>query len=106
MIGAFSAVFILIVLWIIESFEPEGKKIYDLSIKMGNDTDGRRKDFDAALKRFHVDFTMLTSSDEEVSYELMVPLELDRDRITNALLKLDPDGHAAVQWTEKKLKTK
>jgi hypothetical protein len=49
---------------------------------------------------------MLTSSDEEVCYEVLVPLELDRDRITNALLKLDPGGHAAVQWTEKKPKTK
>ena len=105
-IAAFSAVFILVVLWIVESFEPEGKKLYDLSIKMGDDTDGRRKEFDAALHAFHVDFTMLTSSDEEVCYEVLVPLELDRDRITNALLKLDPGGHATVQWTEKKPKTK
>jgi hypothetical protein len=105
-IAAFSAVFILVVLWIVESFEPEGKKLYDLSIKMGDDTDGRHKEFDAVLHGFHVDFTMLTSSDEEVCYEVLVPLELDRDRITNALLKLDPGGHAAVQWTEKKPKTK
>jgi uncharacterized membrane protein YhiD involved in acid resistance len=105
-IAAFSAVFILIVLWIIESFEPEGKKLYELSIKMGDDTDGRRKEFETVLQRFHIDFTMLTSSDEEVCYEMSVPLELDRDRITNALLKLDPSGHAAVQWTEKKPKTK
>ncbi|MEO6235903.1 MAG: MgtC/SapB family protein [Vicinamibacterales bacterium] len=105
-IAAFSAVFILLVLWVIESFEPEGKKLYELSIKMGDDTDGRRKEFDAVLHKFHVDFTMLTASDEEVSYEMLVPLELDRDRVTNALLKLDPEGHAAVQWTEKKPKTK
>ena len=105
-IAAFSAVFILLVLWVIESFEPEGKKLYELSIKMGEDTDGRRKEFDAVLHKFHVDFTMLTASDEEVSYEMLVPLELDRDRVTNALLKLDPEGHAAVQWTEKKPKTK
>ncbi len=105
-IAAFSAVFILVLLWVVEWFEPEGKKLYDLSIKMGDDTDGRRKDFDAVLERFHVDFTMVTSSDEEVSYEMQVPLELDRDRITNALLKLDPEGHGAVQWTEKKPKTK
>lgn len=105
-VAAFSAFFILVVLWIIESFEPEGKKLYDLSIKMGDDTDGRRKDFDAVLRKYRLDFTMVTSSDAEVCYEVLVPLELDRDRITNALLKLDPSGHAAVQWTEKKPKTK
>ena len=49
---------------------------------------------------------MLSSSDEEVAYEVHVPLELDRDRITNAMLKLDPKGHAAVEWAEKKPKTK
>ena len=42
MIAAFSAVFILVVLWIIESFEPEAKKLFDLSIKMGADTDARQ----------------------------------------------------------------
>jgi hypothetical protein len=104
--AAFSAMFILVALWVIESFEPEGKKLFDLKIKMGDDTDGRRKEFDAILHGFQVDFTLLSSADDEVCYEVMVPLELDRDRLTNALLKLDPSGHAAVEWTEKKPKTK
>jgi hypothetical protein len=104
--AAFSAIFILVALWVIESFEPEGKKLYDLKIKMGKDTDGRRKDFDAVLRKYHVDFALLSSSDEELCYEVWVPLELNRDRLTNALLKLDPDGHASVEWTEKKPKTK
>jgi uncharacterized protein DUF4956/MgtC family protein len=105
-IAAFSAVFILLMLWIIESFEPEGKKLFDLSIKMGKDTDARRKEFSELLRRFHVDFTLLSSSDEEVCYEVAVPLELNRDRLTTSLLKLDPEGHAAIEWTEKKPKTK
>jgi uncharacterized membrane protein YhiD involved in acid resistance len=105
-IASFSAVFILLVLWVIESFEPEGKKLYELKIKMGDDTDGRRKEFDAALSKYHVEFALLSSSDEEVCYEVHVPLELNRDRLTNSLLKLDPDGHASVEWTEKKPKTK
>jgi len=105
-IAAFSAVFILVLLWVIESFEPEGKKLFELKIKMGEDTDERRKQFAAVLEKFHVDFALLSSSDEEVAYEVHVPLELDRDRITNAMLKLDPKGHAAVEWAEKKPKTK
>jgi uncharacterized membrane protein YhiD involved in acid resistance len=104
--ATFSAVFILVALWVIESFEPEGKKLFDLKIKMGDDTDGRRKEFDAVLRKYHVDFALLSSSDAEVCYEVRVPLELNRDRVTNALLKLDPDGHASVEWTEKKPKTK
>jgi uncharacterized membrane protein YhiD involved in acid resistance len=104
--AAFSAGFILIALWIIESFEPEGKKLFELKIKMGKDTDERRKEFDAILNRYHVDFDLLTSSDEEVCYEVLVPLEMQKERLSNAILKLDPEGHAAVEWNEKKPKTK
>ena len=35
-----------------------------------------------------------------------MPLELQTDRVTNAILKLDPEGHAAVEWAEKKTKSK
>jgi uncharacterized membrane protein YhiD involved in acid resistance len=104
--AAFSAVFILVALWVIESFEPEGRKLYDLKIKIGKDTDARRKELDAVLRKYHVDFALLSSADDEVCYEVWVPLELSRDRVTNALLKLDPAGHAAVEWVEKKPKTK
>lgn len=106
LMAAFSAMFILVALWVIESFEPEGKKLFELAIKMGDDTDARCKEFDAILRKSHVDFTMLTSSDEQVCYEVLVPLEQDRDRLTKALLKLDPEGHATVEWSEKKPKTK
>lgn len=105
-IAVFSAFFILLVLWVIESFEPEGKKLFELKIKMGDDTDGRRKEFDGILKKYHVDFDLLTSSDEEVSYEVWVPLEMQKERLANAILKLDPEGHASVEWNEKKIKSK
>ena len=104
--AAFTAAFIMVTLWVIESFEPEGRKLFDLKVKMGKDTDGRRKEFDAILDRFHVDFDLLSSSDDEVCYEVWVPLEMQKERLSNAILRLDPEGHGAVDWTEKKPKTK
>jgi uncharacterized membrane protein YhiD involved in acid resistance len=104
--AGFSAVFILVALWVIESFEPEGRKLFELKIKMGKDTDDRRKEFDAILDRYHLEFDLLSSSDEEVCYEVMVPLEMQKERVANAILKLDPEGHGAVEWNEKKPKTK
>src|SRR3954464_7897067 len=104
--ASFSAGFILLALWIIESFEPKGRKLFELKIKMGDDTDDRRKDFDEILERFHVDFDLLSSSDEEICYEVWVPLEMQKDRLSNAILRLDPAGHGAVEWAEKKPKTK
>jgi hypothetical protein len=74
---------------------------------MGDDTDSRRKEFSAILRKHNVDFELQTSSDDQVSYEAHVPLQVQRDRITTEILKLDPNGHAAVEWAEqKKSKTK
>ena len=102
----FAAAFIMVTLWVIESFEPAGRKLFDLKIKMGDETDARRKEFDAILNKFHVDFDLLSSSDEEVAYEVWVPLEMQKERVSNALLRLDPEGHGAVEWLEKKTKAK
>jgi uncharacterized membrane protein YhiD involved in acid resistance len=104
--AVFCAVFIMVTLWVIESFEPVGRKLFELKIKMGDDTDNRRKEFDAILNKFHVDFDLLSSSDEEVCYEVWVPLEMQKERLSNRLLRLDPEGHAAVEWIEKKPKAK
>jgi uncharacterized membrane protein YhiD involved in acid resistance len=104
--AVFSAAFIMVTLWVIESFEPEAHKRFELKIKMGEDTDDRRKEFDAILTRFHVDFDLLSSSDEEVCYEVRIPLEMQKERLSNALLKLDPEGHGAVEWSESKPKKK
>jgi uncharacterized membrane protein YhiD involved in acid resistance len=104
--ATFTAAFIMVTLWVIESFEPAGRKLFELKIKMGKDTDDRRKEFDAILDRFHVDFDLLSSSDDEVCYEVWVPLEMQKERLSNAILRLDPEGHGAVEWTEKKPKSK
>jgi uncharacterized membrane protein YhiD involved in acid resistance len=101
----FSAVFIVAALWVIESFE-QGIKRFDLKIKAGKDTDALRPKFEDILRRYDLKFELRTSSDEEVCYDVQVPLETRTDRVTNAILRLDPDGHASVDWTDKKTKAK
>jgi uncharacterized membrane protein YhiD involved in acid resistance len=101
-----ATLFILLTLGILESFEPKGQKVHDLTIKMGDDTDSRRGEIEAILHRYHVDFDLRSASDEALCYDARTPLELERDRVTDAILKLDPEGHAAVEWTEKKSKAK
>jgi uncharacterized membrane protein YhiD involved in acid resistance len=104
--AVFSAGFILIALWIIESFEPQSLKHYEVKIKIGDDTDGHRPQIETILTRYRLHFELQSSSDEEVCYDVQVPLEVERDGVTDAILKLDPKGHAAVDWSEKKTKPK
>jgi uncharacterized membrane protein YhiD involved in acid resistance len=97
-----STAFIAVALWIIESFEPRSRK-FDLKIKVpGSDTDALRPKIESILNRYALTFELRTSSDEEVCYDVQVPFEIQTDRISNTIQRLDRDGHAAVEWVEKK----
>jgi uncharacterized membrane protein YhiD involved in acid resistance len=102
----FSTVFLVALLWVIESFEPQSLKHFTLSVKAGKETDSLKSKIEEILQRFHLEFELRTSSDEEVCYDVQVPLEVQTDRVSNAILRLDPEGHAAVEWSEKKNKGK
>jgi uncharacterized membrane protein YhiD involved in acid resistance len=102
----FSTLFLVALLWVIESFEAESKKRFSLNVKAGADTDALRSKVEAILARFDLEFELRTSSDEELCYDVQVPLELPTDRISNDIHRLDPEGHAAVEWSEKKNKPK
>jgi uncharacterized membrane protein YhiD involved in acid resistance len=104
-LAAFSTVFLMLALVVIESFE-KGIKRFDLKIKIGAKTDELRPKIEAILRRFHLPFELRSSADEEVCYEVEVPLDVQTDRVTNAILRLDPEGHASVEWAEKKNKAK
>jgi uncharacterized membrane protein YhiD involved in acid resistance len=104
-LSVFSTAFLMLALGVIESFE-RGVKRYDLSIKVGDQTDELRPKFEAIFKRFELPFALKSSADQEVAYDITVPLDADRDRVTNAILRLDPEGHAAVEWNETKNKGK
>lgn len=104
--AAASTGFILLTLWVIESFEPDTRRAFDLKISMGKNTDGRRGQFEAILRRNHIDFDLRAASGDQVTYEVFVPFDLSHDHVSDALLTLDPTGHSAVDWTEKKLKAK
>ena len=93
--------FIAAALWVIESFEPRSRK-FDLKIKAGDDTDALRPRIESILGRYNLTYELRTSSDEEVCYDVQVPFDVQTDRISNTILRLDRDGHAAVEWVEKK----
>lgn len=105
-LGIFTTVFLVGVLWIIESFEPEVRNRFEVTIKAGEDTDSLRPRVEGILDRFHLLFELRTSSDEQLCYDVQVPLDVQVQDVSDALLTLDPEGHAAVEWSEKKTKPK
>ena len=107
-LGVFATGFMVVALWLIESFEPKTRKHFQLKFKAGKDkeSDVLRPKIEQILRRYRCEFELRASSDEEVCYDVQVPLELQTDRISNAILRLDPDGHASVEWSEAKDKKK
>ena len=107
-LSVFATIFMGIALWIIESFEPKTRKHFTLKVKAGKDqeADALRGKIEQILRRYRLEFELRTSSDEEVCYDVQVPLELQTDRVTDPLLRLDPDGHLSVEWSELKEKKK
>jgi uncharacterized membrane protein YhiD involved in acid resistance len=103
-LSIFATAFIVLALYIIESFEPETQKNFELKIKLGSETDSLRPKVERILSRYRIEFEIRTASDEELCYDVKLPLQTETEPITDAILALDPDGHGAVNWGEKKEK--
>jgi len=102
-LAAFATVFILGVLWIVESLEPERLKTFELKITAA-DPSKFRQDLEQLLRRSRVKFELRTAGPKELVYEANLPLSVPTDRLSNAILKLDPSGETEVVWEEKKKK--
>jgi uncharacterized membrane protein YhiD involved in acid resistance len=102
----FSTVFMGAALWIIESFEPKKQKHFTLKVKAEKITDALRPKVERLLSRYKGEFELRSSSDDEICYDVQLPLELPTDRVSDAILRLDPQGHIAVDWADKSDKKK
>ena len=102
-LALFSTVFILAILWVVESLEPEQRKTFDLKV-VGADPAALRPDVEAILRRSGIKFELRSAGAKDLVYETSLPLAVRTDRIANAILMLQPNGDTEVAWEEKKKK--
>lgn len=100
-LAVFSTVFILVVLWVIESFEPERRKTFELKIT-NEDPVTMRADIEAILRRGNVRYELRHAGTKDLVYKAQLPLDARTDRLANAILTLKPIGDVEVAWEEKK----
>jgi hypothetical protein len=105
LISAFATVFVLAVLWIVESFEPRATQLFALKIT-AKDTAALKPKVERLLSRYRVGFELRSASKDELQYEVKWPIERRTDRISESLLALEPGEETAVEWDEKKDKKK
>ena len=94
-----STIFLLVVLFLLESFEPESKKLFDVSIKSKKDV---REPVEQIFRRASVDYELRSVSEEELVYEARIPIRRRTDKISTAIVALDSSNEIAVEWKEKK----
>ena len=103
LLAAFATVFILGLLWVLESFEP--KATYPFMLKItAKDPSKVKPKIEQLLTKNRLPFEMRSASAEEIHYEVLVPIDRKTDRLSEALMKIDPENATAVEWEEKKEK--
>ena len=100
-LAVFAAIFTLGVLWLVESLEPELRKMFDLTVTTA-DPKSLREEVERLMRRFRIDYELRSAGDKELVYETSLPMEMRIDRVSNAILKMKSDGETQVVWTEKK----
>lgn len=103
LLALFSTGFVLVVLWVIESFEPRARQLFTLHVQ-AKDPAALRGKIEHLLSSHRVPFQLRTASHEEVCYELQLPFNRSTDQLSNLILALDRGNATGVEWEEKKEK--
>jgi len=103
LLAGFATLFILAVLWIVESFEPTATQLFTLKV-MAKDPAAIKPKLDELLTRYRVEFELRGTSKEELHYEIRFPAQGKTDRLSDRIFKLDPANVNQVEWEEKKEK--
>jgi uncharacterized membrane protein YhiD involved in acid resistance len=103
-VAGLSTVFLLAMLWVLESLEPEGHKAFLLKIKAKEPAD-LQAGVESLLRRNRIKYELRTSSKDDLEYFVTLPLTKKTDRLTSAIRALRPkDEEVAVEWSDKKIK--
>lgn len=96
-------VFVILVLWILESLEPPDRAQFDLVIA-SSESLKIRPQIEHAFRHKGVHYQLWGSSPDELRYEVSVPFDQDIKKLGKIIKRLD--GHdASVNWEIKKYKT-
>ena len=103
LISTFAAAFILAVVWVLESIEPNPRKNFTLKV-MKAEVAKLQPRIEQMLLRQEARFELRTSGPDELQYDVWLPVEVRTDRLSNAILRMDETDGATVEWDERRAK--
>ena len=96
-------VFVIVIMWILESLEPPDRAQFDLVIE-SKDSLKIRQQVEHAFRGKGVHYQLWASSPDELRYEVSVPFDQDIKKLAKIIKRLD-GRDASVEWEIKKFKT-
>jgi Domain of unknown function (DUF4956) len=103
LLAVFATIFVLGVLWLIESLEAEPYSVFNLTVAVKNPAE-IRPSIEGVLRRIRIPFELRSTSAEEVCYEVKVPTNRKTDSISSAISQVDPKQSLDIKWEKKKEK--
>src|SRR5262245_44435552 len=98
-LAAFGTTFFLLLLSVLETFEPKATQLFSLKVKVSEEL---KPKVESLLSRHKLQFDLRAASREELTFDVHVPMNRKTERLSEQLLELEPE--ASVEWEEKKEK--
>jgi len=103
LLAIFGTVFIMLVLWTIEYFEPKATRLLMLKVKT-KDPANLKGRIEQLLRRQNATYEVRGVAQDELQFEVQWPFERHTDRVSEAILALDEKDETEVEWAEKSAK--
>jgi hypothetical protein len=98
--AAGATVFMMLVLYLVEFFEPPARKYFELRVSTKTVEDFRPKAEDV-LKALGFEFELLLEDDEEIRYSVSAPVDV-RTKDVSDTLRLVGGSDVVVRWEQKR----
>lgn len=99
-LGAVATVMMMLLLWLIEFFEPAARKRFELRMKTLSAADFRAQAEDV-LKGLGLEYELLVEDVDEIRYAVTAPVDV-RTKDVSDTLRLVGGGDVLIRWEEKK----
>jgi hypothetical protein len=98
-----ATLFVIGVLWLLDSLEPPARDRFDLRISTG-EPGALRPQIEGAFHHRGVAFELLGATHSELHYEVTMPLAQRTREVSSVIRDLDGEGHTSVEWQIKRQK--
>jgi hypothetical protein len=103
LLAGFGTLFLLVLLWLVESFEPTARRLMVITIKAAN-TAVLKPRVERLLRSQGALFDICAMSPEQLQYEVRWPAERSTERLSERIAGVDPSGKLEVEIDRKETK--